>query len=56
MSCNEADAARSAHLEGKKMAIKIKNKNKKIVTFIILKKNLAFRRIKKKENNIAIFL
>jgi hypothetical protein len=28
MPCNEADAARSARLNGKKMAIKIENKNK----------------------------
>ena len=33
MSCNEADAVRSARLTGKKMAIKIKNTNNKIITF-----------------------
>ena len=38
--CNEADAVRSARPEGKKMAIKIKNQNKKIVKIIILEKIL----------------
>jgi len=37
------------------MAIKIKNKNNKMVTFIMLKKNLAYRRTKKNNNNIDIF-
>jgi len=31
MPCNEADAVRSACLNGKKMAIKIKNTNRKKV-------------------------
>jgi len=31
MSCNKADAVRSARLKGKKMAIENKNHNKKIV-------------------------
>jgi len=35
MPCNEADAVRSVHLKGKKMAIKVKNSNKKIVTFVV---------------------
>jgi hypothetical protein len=38
--CNEADAVRSARLNGKKMAIKIKNKNEKIVKVIILERIL----------------
>jgi hypothetical protein len=38
--CNEADAVRSARLNGKKMAIKIKNKNKKRVKIIIIEKFL----------------
>jgi hypothetical protein len=38
--CNEADAVRSARLNGKKMAIKLKNLNEKIVKIIILEKNL----------------
>jgi len=40
MPCNEAGAVRSARSECKKIAIKIKNKNKKKVTIIILKKIL----------------
>jgi len=40
--CNEADAVRSARLKGKKMAIKIKNKNEKKAKIIILEKNLAY--------------
>jgi hypothetical protein len=36
MPCNEADAVRLARLNGKKMAIKIKNANrKKIQNFVI---------------------
>jgi len=38
MPCNEADAVRSARLYGKKMAIKIKNINKKNVSVIFLAK------------------
>jgi len=38
--CNEADAVRSARLNGKKMAINIKNKNKKRVKIIILERTL----------------
>jgi len=38
MPCNEADAVRSARLYGKKMAIKIKNTNKKNVPVIFLAK------------------
>jgi len=40
MPCNEADAARSARLNGKKMAIKIKNTNRKNVQDIVVEKNL----------------
>jgi len=40
MPCNEADAVRSARSESKKMAIKIKSKNKKKVSIIILEKIL----------------
>jgi len=40
MPCNEADAVRLARLKGKKMAIKIKNKNRKYVQDIVLKKIL----------------
>jgi hypothetical protein len=35
MTCNEADAVRSVRLKGKKMAIKIKKSNKKIVTVAV---------------------
>jgi hypothetical protein len=38
MPCNEADAVRLARLKGKKMAIKIKNKNEKKVAIIILER------------------
>jgi len=38
--CNEADAVKSARLESKKMAIKIKNKNMKKDSIIILEKIL----------------
>ena len=38
--CNKADAVRSARLRGKKMAIKIKNKNEKKVKIIILERIL----------------
>jgi hypothetical protein len=37
MSCNEADAVRSVRLKGKKMAINIKNLNKKNVQIMVLK-------------------
>jgi hypothetical protein len=40
MPCNEADAERSACLNGKKMAIKIKNANRKNVQNIVLEKSL----------------
>jgi len=40
MPCNEADAVRSARLKGKKMAIKIKNTNRKNVQDIVLEKLL----------------
>ena len=36
--CNEADAVRSARLKGKKMAIKIKNKNKKKFSVLIFER------------------
>jgi hypothetical protein len=38
--CNGADAVRSARLNGKKMAIKSKDKNGKIVKIIIFEKIL----------------
>jgi SHS2 domain-containing protein len=40
MPCNEADAARSDCLNGKKMAIRIENKNRKNVRVNVLEKNL----------------
>jgi len=40
MSCNEADAVRLARLEGKKMAIKIDNKNRKNIQITVLEKIL----------------
>jgi len=40
MPCNEADAVRSARLNGKKMAIKIKNTYRKNVQVIVLEKIL----------------
>jgi len=43
MPCNEADAARSARLNGKKMAIKIKNKNKKCFQIMVFLNNLVYR-------------
>jgi hypothetical protein len=39
MSCSEADAVRSACLAGKKMAINIKNTNRKNVQDIVLEKS-----------------
>jgi len=45
MPCNEAGAARSACLNGKKMAIKIKNTNRKNVQNIVLKKACKSLRI-----------
>jgi len=39
--CNEADAVRSACLYGKKMAIKIKNVNRKDIQNMVLDKNLS---------------
>jgi hypothetical protein len=38
MLCNKADAVRLVRLKGKKMAIKIKNANRKIVPVIVLEK------------------
>jgi hypothetical protein len=38
--CNKADAVRSARLKGKKMAIKIKNKNETKVKIVILERIL----------------
>jgi len=46
MPCNKADAVRSARLNGKKMAIKIKNKNKKNVHIIVFGKILYIFEIK----------
>jgi hypothetical protein len=40
MPRNEADAVRSARLKGKKMAIKIKDSNRKNVRVIVLEKIL----------------
>jgi hypothetical protein len=40
MPCNEAGAARSACLQGKKMAIKIENKNMKKEKIIVIGKIL----------------
>jgi hypothetical protein len=40
MPCNEADAVRLARLNGKKMAIKIKNTYRKNVQIIVLEKIL----------------
>jgi len=40
MARNEADAVRSARLNGKKMAIKNKNHNKKNVHRLVIDKNL----------------
>ncbi|MFW6140107.1 MAG: hypothetical protein ACOC5S_01990 [Acidobacteriota bacterium] len=40
MPHNEADAVRSARLKGKKMAIKIENKNMKIFQILVLEKIL----------------
>jgi hypothetical protein len=40
MPCNEAKAVRSTCLNGKKMAIKIENKNKKNIQIMALKKIL----------------
>jgi hypothetical protein len=38
MPCNEADAVRSARLKGKKLAIKIENKNRKNFKIMVLEK------------------
>jgi hypothetical protein len=40
MPCNEADAVRSARLEGKKMAIKIKVTTNKNISVVIFVKNM----------------
>ena len=40
MRCNEADAVRSARLNGQKMAIEIENINKKNVNVIVFEKTL----------------
>jgi len=55
MPCNEADAARSARPNGKKMAIKIKNKNKKNDNIMVLVDNFVYRLNKIHHKNIAIF-
>jgi len=47
MPCNVADAVRSARLRGKKMAIKIENKNKKNIQIIGLEKILYIAEMKK---------
>jgi len=39
MPCNEADIVNSARLDGKKMAIRIKNRNRKIREVIVLKES-----------------
>jgi len=41
MPCNEADAVRSARLNGEKMAIKIENINKKKYQIMVIEKNLV---------------
>jgi hypothetical protein len=38
MLCNEADAVRSARLNGKEMAIKIENRNKKNFQIRVIEK------------------
>jgi len=40
MPCNEADSARSARLNGKKMAFRIEYKDKKNVQVNVFEKNL----------------
>jgi hypothetical protein len=42
----KADAARSARLKGKKMAIKIENKNMKMVQIVVLGKILSIAKTK----------
>jgi hypothetical protein len=56
MPCNEADAVRSARLNGQKMAIEIENINRKNSHIMVIVKNLAYRRNKINNKNIAIFL
>jgi hypothetical protein len=46
MPCNEAEAARSACLNGKKMGIKIKMSTEKVIQNIVLDKNLYIAEIK----------
>jgi len=46
MPCNEADAVRLARLIGKKIAIKIKNNNKKNVQIMVLEKILHIAEMK----------
>jgi len=46
MPCNETDAVRLARLNSKKMAIKIKNNNKKNVQTMILEKILYIAEVK----------
>jgi len=40
MPCNEADAVRLTRLNGKKMAIKLKVKTNKNISFVIFVKNM----------------
>jgi len=56
MPCNEADAARSARFNGKKMAIRIEYKNKKNVQVNVFEKNLYIAENELIIKNIAIFL
>jgi hypothetical protein len=55
VSCNEADAVRSACLKGKKMAIKMKVKTNKNISVVIFVKSIHILEIKTKKL-IAIFL
>jgi hypothetical protein len=49
MPCNEADAVRSARLNGKKMAIKMKLKTNKNISVVIFIKSMYILKSKAKK-------
>ena len=56
VSCNEADAVRSACLKGKKMAIKMKVKTNKIFSFVIFIENMYTLESRKKNDHRHFFM
>jgi len=55
MPCNEADAARSARLNGKKMAIKIKVITNKTISAVIFVRNMYILESKTKKCSSPFF-